>query len=90
MTYARGFKRNANVGYVLFAFGALWLMTIAAIMAAAPAAPPECQQTGPGDTAICATPATAPAAAVAAARSSGKGSRLAAPGGRSRSGFETF
>jgi hypothetical protein len=55
-------QRTLNVGYLLFAFGVLWVVAIAAAMTLAPGSLPNCQLTVSGDTAMClpSTP-TAPA-----------------------------
>jgi len=34
-------QRNTNTGYVLFVFGAIWIMAIAGMMAAAPSSWPN-------------------------------------------------
>jgi hypothetical protein len=52
-------ERNLNVGYVLFAFGALWVAAIAAAMAASPRSLSECHVTVLGDSGMCAGAAVA-------------------------------
>lgn len=47
-------ERKLNVGYVLFAFGVLWVAAIAAAMAASPHSLSECEVTVLGDSGMCA------------------------------------
>jgi hypothetical protein len=46
-------QSHPTIGYVLFAFGVLWVLAIAAAMAAAPSVLLNCQVTVLGDTAMC-------------------------------------
>jgi hypothetical protein len=46
-------ERNANLGYLLFAFGGLWVIAVAVAMAASPTSILECQLATLGDVAFC-------------------------------------
>ncbi|MBV9064484.1 MAG: hypothetical protein JOZ84_11400 [Methylobacteriaceae bacterium] len=72
-----------NVGYLLFAFGVLWVVAIAAAMALAPGSLPNCQLTVSGDTAMClpSTPAAAAGLNVSA---------IVIPAGLAGSNYDAF
>jgi hypothetical protein len=46
-------ERNTNVGYVLFAFGVLWVIAIAVAMLGSPISILDCQLTALGDVIVC-------------------------------------
>jgi len=46
--------RSLNVSYILFGFGALWVLAIAAALAVPAVSLPNCQTTILGDVAVCA------------------------------------
>ena len=46
--------RGINVSYILFGFGALWVLAIAAALAVPAVSLPNCQTTILGDVAVCA------------------------------------
>jgi hypothetical protein len=54
-TSGAAFRREAkaNVGYLLFAFGVLWVLVIAAVMFRASGVLPQCQYTVSGDAVLC-------------------------------------
>jgi hypothetical protein len=81
-------ERNLNVGYVLFAFGALWVVAIAAAMAASPRSLSECQVTVLGDSGMCAPGAAAGGAD--AARPGLNVSGVAIPQGLTGSAYDAF
>lgn len=76
-------QHSLNVGYLLFAFGVLWVVAIAAAMAVAPGSLPNCQLTVSGDTTMClpSTP-TAPAGLNVSA--------IPIPAGLAPSGYDAF
>ena len=82
-----GRERNLNVGYVLFAFGALWVAAIAAAMAASPRSS-ECQVTVLGDSGMCAPRAVSRGAG--AARPSLNISGMTIPPGLTDSAYDAF
>ena len=83
-----GRERNLNVGYVLFAFGALWVAAIAAAMAASPRSLSECQVTVLGDSGMCAPRAVSRGAGTA--RPSLNISGMTIPPGLTGSAYDAF
>jgi hypothetical protein len=82
--------RNANVGYVVFAFGALWAVATAAVITVAPVSLPQCQVTALGDIAGCAASASVQAAVVEPARPGLDVSGMAIPASLSGSAYDAF
>ena len=82
-------ERSFNVGYILFAFGVLWVLAIAAVMVASPRSMPECQLTVLGDTALCAPSARAEAPA-SGTHAGLDVSKMAIPARLSGSGYDAF
>ena len=76
-------QRTLNVGYLLFAFGVLWVVAIAAAMALAPGSLPNCQLTVSGDTAMCLPSTPNPPASLDV-------SGIAIPAGLAGSNYEAF
>jgi hypothetical protein len=52
--------RRLDIGYILFGFGALWVLAIAAGLAVPRTSLPNCQLTVLGDVAVCAAPYSSP------------------------------
>jgi hypothetical protein len=46
-------ERNANVGYILFAFAVLWVAVVCAALIISPKSIPDCQLTALGEVAVC-------------------------------------
>ena len=84
-----GRERSFNVGYILFAFGVLWVLAIAAVMVASPRSMPECQLTVLGDTAIC-SPSTRAETPASGTHAGLDVSKMAIPVGLSGSGYDAF
>lgn len=89
-TSVAGFRREAkaNVGYVLFAFAALWVLAIAALMVGASGALPQCEYTASGDAAICG--ASASLAAPNAGPTGLDLAKIAVPANLSGSAYDAF
>ncbi len=89
-TAGAGFGREAkaNIGYLLFAFGILWVLAIAAVMVRASGVLPECQYTVSGDAVLC--DASTPLETPNVGPTGLDVSKIAVPANLSGSGYDAF
>ena len=82
-------QKAVNVGYLLFAFGVLWVIAVAAAMLGVSGALPRCEFTETGDIAICGASASVETPA-SVSRSGLNVSGMTIPAGLSGSGYDAF
>ena len=81
--------RDLNVGYALFASGALWIVAIAAWMIGGTMPLPQCQYNAAGDAVLCGASASIETPALDT-RAGLNVSGMAIPAGLSGSGYDAF